>query len=848
MRTPGRRDPPVHLGSLRSVGLGGEAATRAVGVRFKALLERLGASNVLRAGYGTTETGPLLVGADPGAGPLDPSGAIALGGAAAGIALRIVDDDGEPLPDGKAGHVEVLAPRTLFSGYWGEPELSRDCITADGWWKTGDLGMVADGGFSFRGRAKHVLVIGGRKFSLADIDAHLEAEASVGRRIVSFIVRRSEDATDRLGVAFVLRDGELSDPASVEAIRASLVRRFGLAPTLTRGVRRADLPLTASGKVDRAALAQRIADESGATPGPILDAGSREAILLSLWREAFNLEPDFERGRSVHDLGADSLRIATLLAGVDARLGRRISLEAFYARPTFDTLLTLAARAPEKGAGPDGLWRLPDELHRGLLFYLESWSGRRVTADRLLLAHNEDGALPPIFGVFNAAHELTSLAGTLGPQQPLYAFRSAHLVGRRDEDEIQTIALRYVQDIEQARPHGPVFLLGQCQGGTIAIAIAQHLARRGRHVPLLILVDWAVEPATYDGAVLVLHGRDSSQNPKFSYVDPDRVFRRLFPNYIAREIDGGYGELYLDDNIRSLAFELARRNWDAARRPPRLPPTEGCEVAFSVENLPLQMHAFETARVDVTVANIGTAAIGSAKTGLQIRAFWAIDGKPVNECQTTWTPLPDVAPGASVSLSLLALAPETAGGYDFVLDISEDGYFGPARLNIGSFSRQTAVINIDAAVRALAENHAAATAALVAHHAAHVSALLARQDAAMALEAERRRAQVGALVARRDFPKAKLSWFRRLPLRWRDKSSLALVRDSLFFDGAWYRERYPDVAAAPIDPATHYLNIGFKEGRDPGPCFSTSDYLRQNPDIAEFWPEPAGSFRAFWKI
>ena len=128
----------------------------------------------------------------------------------AGISLRIVDDDGLTLGEGEAGHVEAFAPHTLFAGYWKEPELSRDCMTADGWYKTGDLGAINDGGFSFRGRAKQILVVGGRKFSLDEIDACLQSHADIGRQTVSFVFRDSADATDGLGVAIAVSEGEAS--------------------------------------------------------------------------------------------------------------------------------------------------------------------------------------------------------------------------------------------------------------------------------------------------------------------------------------------------------------------------------------------------------------------------------------------------------------------------------------------------------------------------------------------------------------------------------------------------------------------------------------------------------------
>jgi hypothetical protein len=64
-------------------------------------------------------------------------------------------------------------------------------------------------------------------------------------------------------------------------------------------------------------------------------------------------------------------------------------------------------------------------------------------------------------------------------------------------------------------------------------------------------------------------------------------------------------------------------------------------------------------------------------------------------------------------------------------------------------------------------------------------------------------------------------------------AALERLRASPVMDGGWYLERYPDVAAAGLDPAEHYLRSGAAELRDPGPHFSSSAYLLANPDVAE---------------
>jgi hypothetical protein len=58
------------------------------------------------------------------------------------------------------------------------------------------------------------------------------------------------------------------------------------------------------------------------------------------------------------------------------------------------------------------------------------------------------------------------------------------------------------------------------------------------------------------------------------------------------------------------------------------------------------------------------------------------------------------------------------------------------------------------------------------------------------------------------------------------------IRNSVFFDADFYRNAYPDVASSGMDPALHYLLHGALEGRNPGPNFSTKEYLDQNPCVA----------------
>jgi hypothetical protein len=65
-----------------------------------------------------------------------------------------------------------------------------------------------------------------------------------------------------------------------------------------------------------------------------------------------------------------------------------------------------------------------------------------------------------------------------------------------------------------------------------------------------------------------------------------------------------------------------------------------------------------------------------------------------------------------------------------------------------------------------------------------------------------------------------------------NSKDLEAIRNSVFFDAGRYLEANPDVRAAGMDAALHYLLHGGREGRDPGPLFSTEAYLARRPDVA----------------
>ena len=76
--------------------------------------------------------------------------------------------------------------------------------------------------------------------------------------------------------------------------------------------------------------------------------------------------------------------------------------------------------------------------------------------------------------------------------------------------------------------------------------------------------------------------------------------------------------------------------------------------------------------------------------------------------------------------------------------------------------------------------------------------------------------------------------------QWKSGSKLKDARKltAAFFDAAFYLEKYPDVRQSGKDPLNHYLDRGWKEGRDPSPGFSTAHYLSRYPDVRDAGVNP----------
>jgi long-chain acyl-CoA synthetase len=157
-------------GKLRFFGIGGAALSPDVEEFLR------DAKFPYAIGYGLTETAPLLAGAHPSRTVYRSTGP-----AMKGVELRIAD----PNPDTGEGEIQARGPN-IMTGYYKDPQKTAEVFTADGWFKTGDLGYIDTHGNVFiRGRSKAmILSASGENIYPEEIESLLNSHEHVAESLV----------------------------------------------------------------------------------------------------------------------------------------------------------------------------------------------------------------------------------------------------------------------------------------------------------------------------------------------------------------------------------------------------------------------------------------------------------------------------------------------------------------------------------------------------------------------------------------------------------------------------------------------------------------------------------------
>ncbi len=233
------------LTSVDAIRVGSAPLSSALVEQMRAVFPRAELTN----GYGTTEAGPIVFEPHPN-GVQRPT--LSVGAAHPHVDLRL-SRKGRIVAD--EGVLEMRCP-ALMNGYHKRPELTRQVISDDGYYITGDVfRRDADGFFFFVGRADDMFVCGGENIYPREVETMLEAHPAIAQAVV---VPVPDDVKGQKPVAFVMlrtRDG------AGNSVSEDDIRRFALANAPAYAHPRRvwfldELPLAGTNKIDRRRLSE----------------------------------------------------------------------------------------------------------------------------------------------------------------------------------------------------------------------------------------------------------------------------------------------------------------------------------------------------------------------------------------------------------------------------------------------------------------------------------------------------------------------------------------------------------------------------------------------------------------
>jgi acyl-CoA synthetase (AMP-forming)/AMP-acid ligase II/acyl carrier protein len=256
-------------------------------------------------------------------------------------------DDGE-LPEEHIGHVHITGDN-VTRGYYEDPAANTQAFSADGWLRTGDLGLMHGGELYISGRAKEIIFVNGQNYYPHDLEAISQRAPGLELGKVVAAGLRPRGAPLEQLVVFVLHRGSMADFLPLAAQVARLINeQTGLEVAEVLPVKR--IPKTTSGKIQRHLLEESYVDGEfeaqrdelaalrAAQRGP--EAGSRTAIEAKL-KAICDAALEGKRV-DIHDnlfeIGASSLKLIEIHEQIDHEYPGKVDLTELFDFPTIAEL------------------------------------------------------------------------------------------------------------------------------------------------------------------------------------------------------------------------------------------------------------------------------------------------------------------------------------------------------------------------------------------------------------------------------------------------------------------------------------------------------------------------------
>ncbi|KAI1458805.1 acetyl-CoA synthetase-like protein [Annulohypoxylon moriforme] len=493
------------LSTLTVLASGGEANDIRTCVAASELLMRYGARrNVITPGFGMTETcaGSIFNLNCPDSDISKGRTVASLGRCMRGIEMRIMDSNtGQIAAPGSLGDLEVCGD-AVFDGYYRNPDATSKSFTADGWFRTGDQGIIdTDGNLNLTGRVKDIININGNKIVTSDVQVALEKTLrnTCVARVVSFPSRAPGAETEQVTVAYVPKEWppQPKDVAEVDRLthQACMMVSAACRPfIISIGPKSiTSLPISALGKISGAKMRELFeagvfGDDAAYHRETVRGTRDRlqtqtdigvnetEALIRAdfAWVRGIKQPEAIKIDTPVFELGFTSMDVIRLKHRIDTRLG--INLATIVIIKHYTIRLLAAALRGLIDSSP----RVSDPEPSG---------GAETEYDPIVVLRST-GTKTPLWLVHPGVGEVLVFIGLAQhmsiDNRSIYALRARGFEpNQANFASISEAMDMYFDAIRRQQPQGPYALAGYSYGTMLAFEIAKKLESAGEEVRFL---------------------------------------------------------------------------------------------------------------------------------------------------------------------------------------------------------------------------------------------------------------------------------------------------------------------------------------------------------------------------
>ena len=473
------------------------------------------------------------------------------------ITAYILDGALSPVVDGDVGEL-CLGGIGLARGYINLPNETRVRFIefrGERLYRTGDLVRRLDNGeIEYLGRFDNQVKILGNRIELEEIENVIMRFSAVVDAVVAI--------EERTGIKELVCFAVLNEPEKFDwpAFRDQL---SGWLPTFMIPVQFFpvdEILLTPNGKKNRAGLLSRYRNRVFQRSDFTVPRTSIEARVASIWKKCLQFDMDVGVYEDFASVGGDSLKALELLMEIESQFGIIFPPGHFG---SITTIWRMAVKIEEL------LWNSPQliefgsegfrssRIYKGLRDLTSGWKGDRVNEDSIIVSTG--GVIATDYNVFlclQTAEELHSIAWCLGDRFRVHGMRSGHLLTDYNEQDTEDLCNLYIEEMHAIRPSGKLILGGICQGGKIAVRMAELLHERGKEIELLVMLDQMhLQPIM--GKVAFFYSEDSNNNPYRRFSDGLSRYDEIYGDrYTVDIVPGVHGTIHLPPQVHMLADKL----------------------------------------------------------------------------------------------------------------------------------------------------------------------------------------------------------------------------------------------------------------------------------------------------